>query len=95
MPVAQRQPEVRSQLLDRLAEARANTDNLFSLVKPDALYDRPIAERHRIIFYVGHLEAFDFNLLCRRILDCKPFHYKRLLRGLYFLCGSGILVHSD
>jgi ergothioneine biosynthesis protein EgtB len=27
------------------------------------MYDRPIAERHRIVFYVGHLEAFDWNLL--------------------------------
>ena len=25
--------------------------------------DRPILERHRIIFYIGHLEAFDWNLL--------------------------------
>jgi ergothioneine biosynthesis protein EgtB len=27
------------------------------------MYDRPIPERHRIVFYVGHLEAFDWNLL--------------------------------
>jgi ergothioneine biosynthesis protein EgtB len=46
-----------------LAEARKQTDRLFDLVSPDALYDRPIPERHRIIFYVGHLEAFDWNLL--------------------------------
>jgi iron(II)-dependent oxidoreductase len=33
------------------------------MVQPEAIYDRPIDERHRIIFYVGHLEAFDWNLL--------------------------------
>jgi ergothioneine biosynthesis protein EgtB len=32
-------------------------------VHPAALYDRPVPERHRIIFYLGHLEAFDWNLL--------------------------------
>jgi hypothetical protein len=34
---------------------------------------RPIAERHRIIFYVGHLEAFDWNLLGQRALGLKSF----------------------
>jgi gamma-glutamyl hercynylcysteine S-oxide synthase len=52
-------------LLQRLAAARARTDELFAIVRPEALYDRPIAERHRLIFYTGHLEAFDWNLLGR------------------------------
>lgn len=47
----------------RLLEARAHSDDLFVVVRGEALYDRPIPERHRIIFYVGHLEAFDWNLL--------------------------------
>ena len=46
-----------------LAQARAGTDALFRLVRSEALYERPVPERHRIIFYVGHLEAFDWNLL--------------------------------
>jgi ergothioneine biosynthesis protein EgtB len=50
-------------LLSRLLEARAETDALFGTVRPEAMYDRPIAERHRIVFYVGHLEGFDWNLL--------------------------------
>src|ERR1035437_8258321 len=53
----------RRMLLSRLLEARAETDELFRIVRPEAMYDRPIAERHRIVFYVGHLEAFDWNLL--------------------------------
>src|SRR5664279_2429369 len=55
--------ETYNTLLERLASAREQTDLLFGLVKPEALYDRPIPERHRIIFYLGHLEAFDWNLL--------------------------------
>jgi len=59
-------------LLDRLDQARAQTDRLFAIVKPDSLYDRPIPERHRIIFYIGHLEAFDWNLL-RSETNARPF----------------------
>jgi ergothioneine biosynthesis protein EgtB len=51
------------QLQTRLREARARSEELFGIVRSAALYDRPIPERHRIIFYVGHLEAFDWNLL--------------------------------
>src|SRR5579864_8954945 len=71
MPVAQRDVELRHDLLDRLIAARENTDALFDLVKPDFLYDRPIPERHRIVFYIGHLEAFDWNLLRERALDVE------------------------
>jgi ergothioneine biosynthesis protein EgtB len=65
--------ETRSALLDRMARARYVTDNLFGLVKPEFLYERPIPERHRIIFYVGHLEAFDWNLLHPRITNLAAF----------------------
>jgi iron(II)-dependent oxidoreductase len=60
-------------LLARLSVARADTDALFGIVRPSSLYDRPIPERHRIVFYVGHLEAFDWNLL-RGALDLDRFH---------------------
>jgi iron(II)-dependent oxidoreductase len=50
-------------LLSRLNEARARTDALFKILPPNSYYDRPIPERHRMIFYLGHLEAFDWNLL--------------------------------
>jgi ergothioneine biosynthesis protein EgtB len=65
--------EVRHQLLHRIAEARKQTDELFELVRPDSLYERPIPERHRIIFYMGHLEAFDWNLLRERVANLKVF----------------------
>jgi len=54
-----------AELSQSLAVARAQTDSLFDLIDPGALYERPIPERHRIIFYLGHLEAFDWNLLGR------------------------------
>jgi hypothetical protein len=38
------------------------------------MFERPIPERHRIIFYVGHLEAFDWNLLHENVLGLKSFH---------------------
>ena len=62
----------RREMLDRLAEARRQTDGLFELVRPAALVDRPIPERHRTLFYIGHLEAFDWNLIGRTVLGLDP-----------------------
>ncbi len=73
MLAASEDVENRSALLGRLAEARRQTDKLFDLVRPDSLYERPIPERHRIIFYLGHLEAFDWNLLRPRVTNSKAF----------------------
>lgn len=55
--------KLQPKLLSRVNEARSRTDSLFQLLPPNSFYDRPIAERHRLIFYLGHLEAFDWNLL--------------------------------
>jgi iron(II)-dependent oxidoreductase len=55
-------PQLHPTLLSRLEEARARTDALFECLPPNSFYDRPISERHRLIFYLGHLEAFDWNL---------------------------------
>ena len=60
-------------LLEGLAEARQRSDATFGVVRPDALYQRPIPERHRIVFYIGHLEAFDWNLL-HDVFGLKSFH---------------------
>jgi formylglycine-generating enzyme required for sulfatase activity len=49
-------------------------DAIFSLIKPDSWYERPIPERHRLIFYLGHLEAFDWNQICRGTLEKPSFH---------------------
>src|SRR5689334_8587283 len=62
---------IRHDLQTRLLQARSRTDEIFSLVREEALYDRPIAERHRLIFYLGHVEAFDWNLLGRRAFGLR------------------------
>jgi iron(II)-dependent oxidoreductase len=64
---------VSTSLTQQLQHARQITDELFRLVRPDSLYERPIPERHRLIFYLGHLEAFDWNLLGRQALDLPAF----------------------
>ena len=74
MIIAQQQSEMRHRLLDGVARARERSDALFEILFPESLYDRPIPERHRCIFYVGHLEAFDWNLLQERVLGVKSFH---------------------
>jgi iron(II)-dependent oxidoreductase len=63
-------------LIERLLDARRRSDALFILVRPDGLYDRPIPERHRIIFYLGHLEAFDWNLLAGNFLGLKSSNFE-------------------
>ncbi len=57
-----------------LAHARDESDKLFRLITPAALYERPVTERHRLIFYLGHLDAFDWNLLARRGMGAPAFH---------------------
>ena len=74
MLTAQRDFAVGRPLLQRVSEARRRSDALFEIVRKDAIFDRPIPERHRIIFYVGHLEAFDWNLLHENVFGLKSFH---------------------
>ncbi|TAH39729.1 MAG: ergothioneine biosynthesis protein EgtB [Planctomycetota bacterium] len=61
-------------LLRRLADARRRTDSLFRMLRPEALRERPITARHRLIFYLGHLEAFDWNILGKGTLRLESFH---------------------
>lgn len=61
------------ELIDELQRSRAETDALFNMVQAHAMYDRPIAERHRLIFYVGHVEAFEWNLLGKTVFDSRSF----------------------
>src|ERR1700747_1606252 len=74
MLTAQKDSVVEAPLLERISDARRRSDSLFEIVQRDAMYDRPIPERHRIIFYVGHLEAFDWNLLHENVFGLRSFH---------------------
>src|SRR5256886_9308887 len=48
---------------------RARSRALFDVLAEDAYYSQPIALRHPIAFYEGHLPAFSFNTLVKRALD--------------------------
>jgi ergothioneine biosynthesis protein EgtB len=74
MLTAQRDPAVGNALLERISDARRRSDALFDIVRTGSIFERPIPERHRIIFYVGHLEAFDWNLLHENVFGLKSFH---------------------
>jgi iron(II)-dependent oxidoreductase len=65
---------LRNDLQSRLIDARGRTDDLFQIVRDEAMYDRPVPERHRIIFYLGHVEAFDWNLLAERAFGLRSFN---------------------
>ncbi len=56
----------RHRLVEWYRRNRARSKMLFDLVDGDAYYHRPIALRHPIVFYEGHLPAFSFNTLVKR-----------------------------
>ena len=58
----------RAMLALRYRRARARSRALFDLLSEEAYYDRPIALRHPIVFYEGHLPAFSFNTVVKKAL---------------------------
>src|SRR5207247_9200259 len=61
-----------SSILDRPAlvawyhRNRARSHALFDLLADEAYYSQPIALRHPIVFYEGHLPAFSFNTVVKK-----------------------------
>lgn len=55
-------------LRERYGSVRARTDQYFSFVREEAFFSRPLALRHPIVFYRGHLAAFAVNTLLKRAL---------------------------
>jgi ergothioneine biosynthesis protein EgtB len=51
---------------------RERSRRLFDLVSDEAYYGQPIALRHPIAFYDGHLPGFSFNTLVKRALGGRP-----------------------
>src|SRR4051794_35913656 len=47
---------------------RARSRQIFDLLVEDAYYSQPIALRHPIVFYDGHLPGFSFNTLVKKAL---------------------------
>ena len=57
--------ELRPARQELIRQARQRSDELFAMLDPGLLFVRPIPLRHRLVFYLGHLEAFDFNQLVK------------------------------
>jgi gamma-glutamyl hercynylcysteine S-oxide synthase len=55
-------------VVDRYRRNRLRSREIFDLLADEAYYSRPIALRHPIVFYDGHLPAFSFNTLVKRAL---------------------------
>src|SRR2546427_525572 len=68
MPV----PNSATSVLDRAAltawyrRNRERSRAIFDLLVDEAYYSQPIALRHPIVFYEGHLPAFSFNTLVKK-----------------------------
>jgi iron(II)-dependent oxidoreductase len=58
----------RAYALDWYRRNRARTQALFDVLAPGTLYAQPIAVRHPIVFYLGHLPGFSLNTLVKRAL---------------------------
>src|SRR5919198_2919383 len=58
----------RSVFLSWYRRNRDRSRALFDLLTDDAYYGQPIALRHPIVFYDGHLPAFSFNTLVKKAL---------------------------
>ena len=68
----------RGELLEKVRAARQMTDAVLDVVTPRALYERPVAERHRLVFYLGHVDAFDWNLLrTAGVINSPSAHVRR------------------
>ena len=59
---------LRAELLQRYQRNRARSRELFALLSDAAYYSQPIALRHPIVFYEGHLPGFSFNTLVKTAL---------------------------
>jgi iron(II)-dependent oxidoreductase len=71
----------RERLIAWYRSNRERSKALFDLVDEDAYSHRPIALRHPLVFYEGHLPAFSFNTLVKRGLGASSIDAR--LEGLF------------
>jgi len=75
----------RAGLRSRYLANRKRSAELFALVEPGAIEQRPIELRHPILFYEGHIPGFSFNKLVREALggpSLDPQFEKLFERGI-------------
>jgi ergothioneine biosynthesis protein EgtB len=80
----------RSAVVSRYHRNRQRSRALFDLLADEAYYTQPIALRHPIVFYEGHLPGFSFNTLVKKGLE-RPSIDPRLET----LFARGIDPHED
>src|ERR1700691_1614597 len=68
---------------------RARSREIFDLLTEQTYYSRPIALRHAIVFYDGHLPGFSFNTLVK-----KGLGHPSIDGRLETLCARGIDPHE-
>src|SRR4029077_13700979 len=62
------EPAQRTAWLEWYRRTRERSRALFNLISDEAYYSQPIALRHPIVFYEGHLPGFSFNTLVTKAL---------------------------
>jgi ergothioneine biosynthesis protein EgtB len=67
LPVTRRL-ERTAPLREQFLQAWNRSDEIFGIVKAQAILAKPILWRHPFIFYVGHLPAFAWNQICGGVL---------------------------
>jgi iron(II)-dependent oxidoreductase len=75
----------RERLIGLYRRNRERSRTIFDLLVDDAYYSQPIALRHPIVFYEGHLPAFSFNTLVKRGLhraSIDPYLETLFARGI-------------
>lgn len=56
----------RHEAIERYRAGRERSKQVFNIPRPERYYDRPIKLRNPIVFYEGHLPAFNINTLIKR-----------------------------
>ena len=77
--------EAAGALRHRYETIRSRTEQYFGFVRGEAFFSRPLALRHPIVFYRGHLAAFAVNTLLKRALGRRGIRddFERLFeRGI-------------
>ncbi|GAC1310152.1 MAG: hypothetical protein NVSMB19_24250 [Vulcanimicrobiaceae bacterium] len=75
MQLSQRPPTIdRSAMRLRYLANRNRTAEILAIPEPGEYYTRPIALRHPIVFYEGHIPAFTYNKLLREALGAPSLN---------------------
>ncbi len=74
MPNAIPLASLNEELLSLFQKERQRTDRIFGIADPSAYDTAPIPLRHPLVFYDGHVDAFNWNVLFRKILKKPSFN---------------------